>query len=102
MNATREVASKSDGSIERETAAKWAERAFAAYKRYRATGDCRWFVRAHGYESEALEHAALAPGGWRMVKALEEQFKKDKRRRWSSPRRDGTRRRGRGIAAKGK
>lgn len=60
--ARREVATKSDRDIERETAQKWTVRAIACYERAaKASGVARtkWLMRADDYRHEALEHGAL-------------------------------------------
>lgn len=62
-SALREVTSKSEAAIERETAMKWAARALACQKRYDETGALRWLLRAESYRHEAIEHAALAGTG---------------------------------------
>lgn len=59
-SAYREVVEKSERQIERDTARRWLLRALACWRRYRETRAASWKVRAHGYEQEAREHAALA------------------------------------------
>lgn len=59
-SADREVASKSESTIERETALKWLARMTACLRRHRKTKRVSWLLRAKGYRDEALEHAALA------------------------------------------
>ena len=73
---SREVASKSEAQIERETAHKWAERAEVCYDRYRTTGRKSWQQRAESYRHEALEHAALVGDGGKLVGVLERRLAK--------------------------
>jgi hypothetical protein len=75
--AHKEVNTKSDGEINRETAKKWALRALACYgNAKKTTGATRqeWLLRAADYSHEALEHAALIGDGGRSVGALEKSF----------------------------
>ena len=81
--ARKEVASKTDRQIERETAANWAARAIACYERAaKLDGDARlnWFHRATDYHHEALEHAATACDRGRTLKKIERQLDKAARR----------------------
>jgi hypothetical protein len=57
-SADREVASKSDATIELETAKKWAARAIAAYRMFVRNGARGYFERYVNYKHEAIEHAA--------------------------------------------
>lgn len=68
--ALREVTTKSDRRIERETALRWLTRAEACFVKYQETGACDWRVRAHSYGSEALEHAAQVRDHGRLVAAV--------------------------------
>lgn len=65
--ARREVLSKSEADIERETALKWASRALACYALFEETRAPKWLLRAEDYRHEALEHAATAGDGGRLV-----------------------------------
>lgn len=74
-DARKEVAAKSDRTIERETARKWADRAIACFENYRLgvrpkNGIC-WQARAEDYSHEALEHAALARDRGRTLARIE-------------------------------
>ena len=59
MSALREVTTKSEVALERETAKKWAERALACRKQYEKTGQIKWLLRAENYAHESIEHGAL-------------------------------------------
>ena len=77
-SATREVASKSDATIERETARKWTARAVACYARAKKSrtdaARGKWRERAKGYRDEALEHAALVGDGGKTVKRVQREL----------------------------
>lgn len=69
--AAREVSSKSDSTVEAESARAWMLRAIACYRKYAETGRVAWLVRAKGYDDEAREHAALARDGGELLRAVE-------------------------------
>lgn len=71
--ADREVLTKSDAEIERETAEKWCARALACFRQFDKTGDRRWFARGVEYRHEAIEHAATA--GSRVYEAIKKRLK---------------------------
>lgn len=77
-NALREVETKSDAAIERETALKWAGRAVACYHKFSATKKPEWRLRAQDYEHEAIEHAALVRDGGRTLAAIENAIGRSK------------------------
>lgn len=62
--ALNELASKTLGEIQHDTAIKWAWRAWAAYEHARRAKSAkvrtRWLTDASEYEHESIEHAALA------------------------------------------
>lgn len=68
--ADREVGKKSEEALERETAEKWASRALACYHRYVEGHGLSWYLRGESYRHEALEHAALAGDGGKLVGKL--------------------------------
>lgn len=70
----REVRSKSDAAIERETAFKWAGRAVACYEEYAATGDVDWLRRGDDYRHEALEHAGTIGDRGATVRVIQDQI----------------------------
>jgi hypothetical protein len=75
--AHKEVAAKSDKTIERETAKKWTARAAACYERAaETTGAARtkWLLRADDYKHEALEHGALVGDRGRTVGKIEREL----------------------------
>ncbi len=74
FDAAREVRTKSEGSIERETAKKWAARAEAAFKLAIQYGDSVMLLRAQMYRHEALEHAALIGDHGRTVASLQKRL----------------------------
>ena len=75
--ALREVASKSDAAIERETAYKWAARAVACCQKYAQTGTSHWLRRVEDYRHEALEHAALVGDRGATVRALQDEMDRE-------------------------
>ena len=72
--ADREVASKSEAKIERETAEKWCERALACYRQFARTKDVAWLLRATGYRQEAMEHAAMVEDRGKTVGAMQDRL----------------------------
>jgi hypothetical protein len=76
---SREVATKSDATIDRETALKWAGRAVACYQRYAATGKIRWLLRAENHEHEAMEHAALVGDRGKTLRAVQDELERARR-----------------------
>ncbi len=77
QEALTEVRTKSDGTINSETAVKWALRAFACYdyaKKSSGKERQEWILRAADYSHEALEHGALVGDGGKTVAALEKSF----------------------------
>lgn len=90
-DAAREVASKSDATIERETASKWAARTLACYARSTAAKtvheQLKWRERAKGYRDEALEHAALVGDGGKTVKKIQRKLDAAARRNRSRTKR---------------
>jgi len=86
--ARKEVAAKSDRTIERETAEKWAARAAACYERCVAARSnamaIAWRVRGEEYLHEALEHGALVEDFGKTVGKIEKELgalRKNARRR---------------------
>jgi len=69
-----EVRQKSEAQVERETAKKWAGRAIACFRLYRASGVLDWLTRAHTYRDEALEHAAMVGDHGKTVKAIQNEI----------------------------
>lgn len=78
LAADREVGSKSDRVIQRETAERYAARAIVCYRRHRRTGRVSWLLRAEDFRHEALEHAALVGDGGKLVGRVEERIKKER------------------------
>lgn len=88
--ARREVFTKSDKVIERETALKWAYRAVACYERaarevgVKQTG---WLLRAADYAHEALEHSATVGDGGRTLKKIQKMLDRAEKAKHSGSRR---------------
>ena len=71
--ARKEVATRTDKAIERETALKWAYRAIACYERAdREVGVKRlgWILRGSEYDHEAREHSATVKDHGRTLKKV--------------------------------
>lgn len=79
--AGREVASKSEVVIERETARTWAARAVACYRNHARTRDTRWLLRANHYRDEALEHAAMVGDGGVFVGQVQQAIDRERRKK---------------------
>jgi hypothetical protein len=80
--ARKEVASRTDKAIERETALKWAYRAVACYERAaREVGVKRlgWLLRAADYDHEAREHSATVKDSGRTLKKIEKMLDRAER-----------------------
>lgn len=73
-SADREVSSKSEAMIERETSLKWEARCLACLRRYKAGDGLDWLLRAENARSEALEHAALVGDGGKLVGQVERRL----------------------------
>ena len=75
--ALREVRTKSDATLERETARKWADRAIAACHWYREKPDLKWVRKAWDWHHEALEHAALVGDGGKTVAKIQAEIDRE-------------------------
>lgn len=78
--ALKEVRTKSDTDIDRETAHKWAGRAVAAFRIASETGDPTMILRAYDYEHEALEHASLVGDYGKLVGQIQKQIEVEKKK----------------------
>ena len=74
QDAYNEILTKTDKTINIETAYKWAGRAVAAFDQYRKTGTLEWVLRGEDYRHEALEHASLVGDGGELLAMLEKQI----------------------------
>jgi hypothetical protein len=78
--AMKEVQTKSEKQIERETASKWASRAMAVFILAAKESDpkerCRLLDWGDDLKHEALEHAALAEDEGKLVGTVERAMKK--------------------------
>ena len=70
-SALREIRSKSDAQIERETAWTWARRAIASMEQFQKTQDFSWVLRSETFKHEALEHAATVNDYGKTVKMIQ-------------------------------
>lgn len=89
--ARKEVATRTDKAIERETALKWAYRAVACWERAaKARDPLPWILRAADYKHESLEHAATVGDHGRTLSKVEKILDRADPDRHSGARRSKT------------
>ncbi len=79
-DARKDIRTKSQATLDRESAHKWALLAVEAYREFKAGGKLKSFGEAEVLRHEALEHASGAEDGGKLGRELKAKIDKHRPR----------------------